>query len=511
MKAGGCVDKKSKIEIAIILGAELFLIISCIVDFFTFGQMLPDLKDSDAALKFIGLSAKIIVVVLIAGLGLAIWGKRKIDDLKRKNQQLDALTANVPGGVICCLCDPEFTISHMSDSFVNLTGYSREEIAINFDSKFIRMIFPKDRHILSEINAKNKNDTYEAEYRMLRKTGQMLWILENGKMINEGGKLKYYSVLVDITETKRAQQEIERTKKELEISNERYKIVMDQSDSIIFEFDIGKKHIYFSGRFFDKFGYYASESNFPASFLNDGLIHPDDEEKFISFYNRIFDGEHFVTDEHRIMSVVNGEREYIWCSVKATIIIDDNGNPLKAIGRLKDITVRKAEQTRNITSEQTDALTGLLNRETFEAFSDTALSENKDSNYAILIIDIKNFKYFNDLYGYKSSEKILCRFAENLEKMFRSSDIVARMAGDVFAVFLKSPTEKIIVQKINEISGSLLKLTPSECSEKLTCRIGVALYPDDAGSAEELYYNAETALKYLKRNENKAYCFYSEI
>ncbi|MBP0960365.1 MAG: hypothetical protein J5992_09595 [Oscillospiraceae bacterium] len=61
------------------------------------------------------------------------------------NEGLSSITDNIPGGMVCCKNSPKFEVSFVSDSFVEMTGYTKEDIDIKFDGEFFKMVFPSDR------------------------------------------------------------------------------------------------------------------------------------------------------------------------------------------------------------------------------------------------------------------------------------------------------------------------------------------------------------------------------
>ncbi|SFG34744.1 diguanylate cyclase (GGDEF) domain-containing protein [Lachnospiraceae bacterium C7] len=131
---------------------------------------------------------------------------------------------------------------------------------------------------------------------------------------------------------------------------------------------------------------------------------------------------------------------------------------------------------------------------------------------AMFMLDIDNFKEVNDTFGHGKGDELIIKFANELSKEFRSGDIVGRLGGDEFMVF--SPTlsdRKSIEKKAKELQNKL-KWTIEENGIKVyvSVSIGVAIYPTDGKSYEELYKLADKALYYVKEHEKNGYCIYSE-
>ena len=84
---------------------------------------------------------------------------------------------------------------------------------------------------------------------------------------------------------------------------------------------------------------------------------------------------------------------------------------------------------------QTDALTGLYNKETTEQLTDELLSEDENKSHAFLILDVDCFKQINDIYGHAVGDIVLQKFGKLLKGTFREGDILGRIGGDEFGIF----------------------------------------------------------------------------
>ena len=100
---------------------------------------------------------------------------------------LDAQTLidTVPGAVFCCLYDEALTLLYTSDSFLEMTGYSREELRTNFNMSLRRMIYQPDVDAcLAEVSrqlAHSRSDVKRIEYRITCRDGSLLWVMDKGR------------------------------------------------------------------------------------------------------------------------------------------------------------------------------------------------------------------------------------------------------------------------------------------------------------------------------------------
>ena len=148
----------------------------------------------------------------------------------------------------------------------------------------------------------------------------------------------------------------------------------------------------------------------------------------------------------------------------------------------------------------TDSLTGLLNRRYFEERISEEMERSKRHGqpFSLIILDIDDFKRFNDTYGHLCGDEALKNTANEIRRCVRIIDIAARYGGEEFAIILPT-TEKedagLIGERIrSEIEGMPFNIKEAEKAVKQTVSLGIASYPGDASSVEELINNADRAL-----------------
>lgn len=148
----------------------------------------------------------------------------------------------------------------------------------------------------------------------------------------------------------------------------------------------------------------------------------------------------------------------------------------------------------------TDPLTSLLNRRYFEERIAEELERSRRhvQPFSLIIIDIDNFKGFNDTYGHLHGDEALRNTAMGIRKCIRVIDIAARYGGEEFAVILPT-TDKveamIIGKRIrDEIDKMSIPIRGKENAARLTISLGIATYPVDASTIDDLINNADRAL-----------------
>ncbi|NLY82172.1 MAG: EAL domain-containing protein [Clostridiales bacterium] len=141
-----------------------------------------------------------------------------------------------------------------------------------------------------------------------------------------------------------------------------------------------------------------------------------------------------------------------------------------------------------------DHLTHVYNRHHFENLVNTKLAET-DKPCAFIYIDIDNFKEINDSSGHQKGDFVLDKFGKLLTTEFRNKDILARMGGDEFAIFVTdSPSPMLIKKRLQNICKTL------NSELEITCSIGIALYPKHGKNFKDLYKAADQAMYSVKTN-----------
>ena len=163
----------------------------------------------------------------------------------------------------------------------------------------------------------------------------------------------------------------------------------------------------------------------------------------------------------------------------------------------------------------TDPLTELLNRRYFEERISEEMERSKRHGqpFSLIILDIDNFKEFNDTYGHLAGDEALKNVGHVIRRCVRIIDIAARYGGEEFAIILPTTDKedaRLIGNRIREgIEGVTLPVIKDEGKEaKLTVSLGIASYPADASTIELLINNADRALYKAKaQGKNRVVLF----
>lgn len=425
------------------------------------------------------------------------------DQLENRTWQLQNLAKNMPGGAHQCANDEYFTLVNVSDSFLSLFGYTREELITRFDGRFMNMIHEKDRaDVMACLQEQLKNrHEFELEYRILHKNGNWIWILDKGRLFEErDGTAYFYCLLFDNNDRKREQEE-------LRLSLERHQVIMDQATDIIFEWDIANDTLLFSPNWNKRFGYDAISSKISQCIPLSENIHPDDMPAFMQIMRDAAAGVPYAETEFRIRHI---DGYYCWCRIRATVQFDDHHKPVKAIGVIIDVHGLKKEQEELRELAQRDALTGLYNKAAVQNLAEREIANAEyDKMQALFIIDVDNFKSVNDCYGHLSGDQLLIDIASTLQQYLRASDIVGRIGGDEFLVYLPElPDREAAEARANTLLKKLNALVPQHAAGAISCSIGAVLALPGEHPYRALYQKADQALYHQKNCGKKGVFFF---
>jgi len=160
-----------------------------------------------------------------------------------------------------------------------------------------------------------------------------------------------------------------------------------------------------------------------------------------------------------------------------------------------------------------DALTDLPNRVLFNDRLNQSIykAKRQHEKFALLFIDLDQFKEVNDTFGHGYGDKLLQKVAKRLQSVIREEDTLARLGGDEFTIIMSnfhgdfSPS--ILAQKILDILQ--LPIVMNEDQSHISCSIGISIYPDDATEASELIKHADIAMYRSKLSGRNNYHFYT--
>lgn len=195
--------------------------------------------------------------------------------------------------------------------------------------------------------------------------------------------------------------------------------------------------------------------------------------------------------------------------LSVTAMHDDAGRITGFLGVAYDITLQKQAEAKLLQLARSDALTGLANRPHFEEHLAAAIERSKRRGVAmaLLFLDLDHFKAVNDTFGHEGGDIVLKEFAQRLCRLTRTTDLVARLAGDEFVIVLEGSVDADSIRRIaNDVVTAMREpIRIFETTHEVSASIGVAMLDPAATSSLPLLRRADNALYVAKRGGRGGY------
>lgn len=420
---------------------------------------------------------------------------------------LETLLGQLDGMVYRCRDDASWTMEFVSVGCHALTGYRPEDLLLNSRVSYEEITHAEDRHkVRTEINAAiAARRRFELEYRIRRADGATRWVWERGVgMFREDGTLEALQGFIeDITDRKQSEQA-------LLDAERRYRDIVENAIEGIFQSTLDGHYLRVNPTLARIYGY-ESLAQMTTALQDIGrqlYVEQNRREEFMRLVRTNGVVSNFESQVYRR----NGE--VIWISENAREVRDAQGQPLYYEGTVEDITERKTYETRLAHQATHDALTQLPNRMLFNDRLQQAilLAERSRGQLAVVFIDLDNFKYINDSLGHEAGDVLIRTIAQRLQAGVRDSDTVARLGGDEFVLLLQglnagNDTVTAAMSRILAEVGASMRISDRDL--KVTCSIGISMYPADGGDVETLLKNADAAMYLAKQAGRNNFQFFT--
>lgn len=282
---------------------------------------------------------------------------------------------------------------------------------------------------------------------------------------------------------------------------ERQALALVGSGDILWDWEPARNVIHTGPGLTEALGIPARDINGPLQKLGN-LIHANDRDRFHATLDSI--REHKRGRIAQAFRLCTADGHYRWFRLKARPMLGMNGDLIRCIGTLSDITDSKNSEIRLLQDAVKDNLTGLENREMFVNRLQTLMQvaqRNGDIRPTVFHINIDSFRDINNSVGFATGDTILLTVARRLSRLLRPGDALARIGGDQFAMLLISETEADrIAAFADSISKTLTAAVDFAGKEvALSASIGIASWTKDQQKAELLMRDAELAMLQAKR------------
>ncbi len=427
--------------------------------------------------------------------------KNKENFFRNKYETMPIITL---GGVVITEINEDFTLLFANQTYYDIVGYSKEEHIAKFHNIGIDTIHPDQSKEAASLALEQlkKEGTFSLKAKLAHKTKEYIWAHFHGRIFcDDTGRTLLSIVIIDITEYIILAEQYE---KEHNFNN----LISSLTDDGFFDCDIANKTIRYSKNFADRMGVTEIVTNYPESLFDKGIITPESMPYYLERFKNKFTDEVFEEELHFIAA----DGTDVWYLYHYNVIHDENGVPVRAVGKMTNITEQHLKLEELTKKANKDQLTDLYNKSTTEFLIKEKLKQRQSSKdkYALFIIDIDNFKNINDRLGHLYGDIVLTELANALKPLFRNDDIVGRIGGDEFFVFIRNYKSIDVIKSKAQDICKLFCRTYKEgtISVTISSSIGIALCPEHGLEFDELYRAADTALYKAKAIGKNQYAFF---
>ena len=425
---------------------------------------------------------------------------REIKQLSEERDFYAGMLSSIPCAVaqFRAEADGRYHAIHTNLAGARILGYeSLEDFWSQPDPNVLSCVHPDDRRgALGNLSRlRRPGDARSFECRLVRRDGSVCWVSGTLQMLSgpEGSVIQV--VFLDFTNRHALQTRFVH----------HYKRLARVQGQVLFEYEYGTDMLTFAG---------ASESGLELperapAFLAE--VHAGRfSQPFASYAACIAqaleeDGDDVCGAERRIELPGGG----IWVRVSLVAVRGSSGARESAVGCIMDVTPQHEDRARLLRLTQTDSLTGVLNKRTTEQRCRTLLENTPgEKPFALLLLDVDNFKQTNDRYGHPKGDVVLRCLGENLSGLFRRDDVVGRVGGDEFLMMMPGAGGEQAVGRAQKIAQEMCRSVSVQCGVDVSGSIGVVLSKPGACAYEELLRRADSALYAAKAAGKGCYRVY---
>lgn len=450
----------------------------------------------------------IVLIVMVLGaarqermLSTATELERSKQSVERSNLLLQTALQNMAHGL--CVLDQDINLVVCNEQYAEMYGLQPEQTKPGTNLRSILEArvragwVPEDpeQYVRSRIERAEHADSHYSENTL---SEGRVYAVNHRRMPNGG----WVAVHIDITEQRRAERELDETKRFLDSIIENIPVAVVVKDART------RKYILVNRAFEAMLGIPRNEllgrTVFDIHSAKDAQIIDDADSECLQGPDRVN------YREIEVNTTLHGPRMQ---ATSRIVLKGSEGDAKCVIAVIDDVTERKKSEQRIAFLAHHDALTGLANRAALTQKIDEAAARQRrrDEPFTVLLLDLDRFKQVNDTLGHPAGDALLTEVATRLKSLLRETDVLARLGGDEFAIIQggeanQRPAAKALAERIIEIIGKPFDIDGGDVS--IGTSIGIALAPEHHTGSDELLKMADLALYRAKSAGRNGYCFF---
>ena len=379
----------------------------------------------------------------------------------------------------------------VNEEFCRFTGYTGSRL---LQMEVGKMIFADDqvRYSNALCTALKGQENAECEVRIYTSNDIYKWVTIRfaGHFI-KNTRSRILMIAIDTDDRKQLELQ-------LELLNHQYEVMEQVSDEIPFDYDIESNKLLRSYRIMQMRGEKECSDEYYDFDEEVKNFHPLDREIFVSAMKEAVNQKITASVEVRYNMAKHGlPPHYVWLRILYKSIVNSKGKIARIIGRSHNVERDMMLQDR----VRRDPLTKLLNKVEVQIEVDKTLEKYPNDTHVMFVIDIDNFKSINDTFGHTFGDTVISDVAGGIRSQFRGNDIIGRVGGDEFLVFMKKVDAQKAAIKARNLCNALAKeYSGDDVVRCITTSIGLAVSGIDGDTYEELFEKADHAMYRAKKS-----------
>ena len=387
---------------------------------------------------------------------------------------------------------------YWSDEVYRIFGLLPQEFAATYEA-FLEHIHPDDHDLVNSAYSKSLEDhsSYNIKHRVLTKNGELRYVEERciHKLNTDGEIIKSIGTVHDITQQVKYEKDLEVASNVFKYSTDG--IIITDKDNLIVSVN-------------ESFEKLTGYTNAEVIGKNPKLFSSGwgDKEFYKNMWQELKKND-FFKDE-----LWDRKKDGTLYAISMSIVCvrDAEGDIINYIAISHDITESKDKEREIHQLAYYDFLTKLPNRKLFQQELESYIKSShfNSKKFAVLFLDLDNFKWVNDSLGHHFGDKVLVEVSQILTSLVLEDSLVARLGGDEFVII--SPFHDQL--EISKLATSILEsvshpIIIDSTEINVGWSIGISIFPDNANSATDLLKNADTAMYQAKESGKNSFRYFN--